>query len=95
MTTDTTERGLEDLICIAMTGRASVTPLPVEGFQSPPEPYGGTGWLLGDSRDYEREYCVDLVYLRDFLKATQPLIAAALELDSDTPVRRRFLVRLE
>ena len=80
MTTDTTERGLEDLICIAMTGRASIVTLPVEGWQSPPESYGGTGWLLGDARDYDREYCVDLVYLRDFLKATQPAIAEALEL---------------
>ncbi len=95
MTTDTTERGLEDLICIAMTGRASIVPLPVVGWQSPPEPYGGTGWLLGDARDYDREYCVDLAYLRGFLKATQPAIAEALELDSDTPVRRRFLARLE
>ncbi|MEI6206305.1 MAG: type I restriction endonuclease subunit R [Desulfuromonadales bacterium] len=95
MTTDTSERGLEDLICIAMTGRASIVPLPVEGTHFPPEPYGGTGWLLGDARDYDRECCVDLVYLRDFLKATQPAIAEALELDSDTPVRRRFLARLE
>lgn len=95
MTTDTSERGLEDLICIAMTGRASIVPLPVVGWQSPPESYGGTGWLLGDARDYDREYCVDLVCLRDFLKATQPAIAEALELNSDTPVRRRFLARLE
>lgn len=95
MTTDTTERGLEDLICVAMTGRASIVPLPVEGTHFPAEPYGGTGWLLGDARDYDREYCVDLAYLRDFLKATQPAIAGALELDSDTPVRRRFLARLE
>lgn len=95
MTTDTTERGLEDLICIAMTGRASTLPFTGVGIESSSEPYGGTGWLLGDSRDYDREYCVDLVYLRDFLKATQPIIAAALELDNDTPVRRRFLARLE
>jgi type I restriction enzyme R subunit len=66
MTTDTSERGLEDLICIAMTGRASVAPLLVEGIQSPPESYGGTGWLLGDARDYDRECCVDLVYLGTF-----------------------------
>ena len=95
MTTDTTERGLEDLICTAMTGRAAIAPLPMEGFQSPPESYGGTGWLLGDARNFERDYCVDLAYLRDFLKTTQRAIAEAVELDSDTPVRRRFLARLE
>ncbi|MFZ3208546.1 MAG: type I restriction endonuclease subunit R [Geobacteraceae bacterium] len=95
MTTDTTERGLEYLIVTAMTGRPSLISLPVEGSHFTPEAYGGTGWLLGDARDYDREYCVDLVYLRDFLKATQPAIAEALELRSDTPVRRRFLARLE
>ena len=31
MTTDTSERGLEDLICVSMTGRASLVTLPVEG----------------------------------------------------------------
>ena len=95
MTTDTSERGLEDLICIAMTGRAAVDPLPGSGIQTPSEVWGGTGWLLGDARDYDREYCVDLVYLRLFIAATQPKIAAALELDRDTPVRRKFLSRLE
>ena len=30
------------------------------------------GWITGDSRDYEREYCVDLVQLTAFLQATQP-----------------------
>jgi type I restriction enzyme R subunit len=95
MTTDTSERGLEDLICKAMTGRAAVDPLRVSGIQSPSEVWGGTGWLLGDARDYDREYCVDVAYLRSFLTATQPEIAAALELDRDTPVRRKFLSRLE
>ena len=94
-TTDTSEQGLEDLICTAMTGVASLASLPVEGSHFPAESYGGTGWLLGDARDYDREYCVDLSYLTAFLTATQPEIAAALELDRDTPVRRRFLARLE
>lgn len=95
MTTDTSERGLEDLICTAMTGRASVMPLPVEGVQSATMPFGGSGWLLGDSRDYDREYCIDLEMLRTFMEATQPEIAAALELGKDSPVRRRFLARVE
>jgi len=95
MSTDTSEKGLEDLICVAMTGRASLITLPVEGSHFPAESYGGTGWLLGDPRDYDREYCVDLSYLSAFLTATQPEIATALELDRDTPVRRRFLARLE
>ena len=58
MTTDTSERGLEDLICASMTGRASLVTLPVEGSHFTAESYGGTGWLLSDARDYDREYCV-------------------------------------
>jgi len=95
MTTDTTERGLEDLICTEMTGRASIMPLPGQGVQSPSMTFGGTGWLFGDARDYDREYCVDVMMLWAFLAATQPDIVTALELDKDTPVRRRFLARVE
>ena len=94
-TTDTTERGLEDLICTAMTGRASVAPLPGGGVHAPPMVFGGTGWLLGDALDYDREYCVDLEMLHAFMEATQPEIATALELGKDTPVRRRFMARIE
>jgi len=95
MTTDTSERGLEDLICIAMTGSATTTGQPVKGVQFPSATFGGTGWLLGNSLNYDREYCVDVQQLTDFLTETQPVIAEALELEKDTPVRRRFLARLE
>ena len=53
------------------------------------------GWRAGDAKDYDREYCVDLVKLRDFLNNTQPKIAEELLLDSDNPTRRKFLARLE
>lgn len=94
MTTDTSERGLEELIVSAMTGHSFSAAGPFEG-REPPEPYGGTGWLLGDSRDYDREYCLDLNQLRSFLGTTQPKDAQALELASDTPARRKFLARLQ
>ncbi|OGR06535.1 MAG: DEAD/DEAH box helicase [Deltaproteobacteria bacterium RIFOXYD12_FULL_50_9] len=94
MTTDTSERGLEDLIVSAMTGHYYTTTGPFEG-QEPSESYGGIGWLLGDSRDYDREYCLDLVQLRSFLETTQPKTAQALDLASDTPARRKFLARLQ
>jgi type I restriction enzyme R subunit len=93
--TDTSERGLEELIVTAMTGRPSLISVPVEGSHFTPEQYGGTGWQLGDPRAYDREYCVDLSQLRIFLHATQPEIAEALNLDRDTPIRRKFLARLE
>ncbi len=95
MTTDTSERVLERLICTALTG-------------SPCDPSGGAkeavrerpasysaGWVCGDSRDYDREYCVDLVQLSAFLRETQPKTAAALDLDQDNPTRRKFLARLQ
>jgi type I restriction enzyme, R subunit len=54
-----------------------------------------TDWLAGDPKQYDREYCVDLEHFRAFVAATQPELAAALELDQDTPARRQFLARLE
>lgn len=53
------------------------------------------GWLAGDRHDYDRQHCVDLAKLTAFLDATQPDIAAELQLDSDNPTRRAFLARLE
>jgi len=95
--TDTSEAGLETLICRALTGsnclpRPAVT-LPFVA--EPPARYGGVGWLPGDPADYDRECCVDLAQLAVFLRATQPEVAEALDLDSDSPTRRKFLARLQ
>ena len=54
-----------------------------------------SGWIAGDPTDYDREYCVDLAQLRTFLRATQPKVAEALDLDNDSPTRRKFLARLQ
>ena len=56
---------------------------------------GGVGWSPGSYHDYDREYCVDLIQLSAFLRATQPDTAEALALDADGPTRRRFLARLQ
>lgn len=53
------------------------------------------GWLTGAPNDYDREYAVDLAQLQAFLHTTQPDVAAALNLDQDSPTRRRFLARLQ
>jgi type I restriction enzyme R subunit len=94
MKTDTSEKGLESLIVEAMTGQT----LPLAGtggeVRERPATYGA-GWILGDAREYEREYCLDLIQLRAFLKATQPAIAEAFDLDQDSPPRRKFLARLQ
>ena len=55
----------------------------------------GNGWLPADPQDYERAHCVDLRHLSAFLFATQPETAAALDLDTDSTTRRRFLDRLK
>lgn len=95
ITSDTSEKGLEDLIVAAMTGQAASAPLPDPASRESRAPFGGTGWLLGNSHDYNREYAVDLVQLAEFLRATQPQVAEALDLDHDTPTRRKFLARLQ
>jgi type I restriction enzyme R subunit len=90
--TDTSERGLEDLIVAAMTASA----VPAIGASGEPTAlYGSGGWILGDWRDYEREYAVDLVQLTEFLQITQPKIADAVQLVEDGPTRRKFLARLQ
>ena len=94
MSTDTSERGLERLICIALAGHPCEPPQ--EGRAAEPRPgYGGVGWSGGNSHDYDREFCVDRVQFAAFLKATQPEEAEGLALDADGPTRRKFLARLQ
>lgn len=95
MTTDTSERGLERLICTVLTG-APCDPgaVPAGAVHEPGVSYGG-GWVCGDPDDYDREYAVDLAQLQRFLEATQPRVVEALDLDADSPARRRFLARLQ
>ncbi len=93
--TDTSERGLERLICTALTGA------PCDPDAGQPESIGerpatySPGWVCGNPTDYDREYCVDLAQLRAFLQATQAKTAEALCLDADGPARRKFLARLQ
>ncbi len=93
MTTDTTERGLETLICDWLTGVRDDGHA-VDGVRERPPAYS-VGWVLGDSQDYDREYCVDLAKLSDFLHDTQPEAAGSLDLGNDSPTRRKFLARLQ
>ena len=103
MTTDTSERGLERLICTALTGQ-SCDPTQTDVVRERPSSYSA-GWICGDPRDYDREHCVDLAKLSAFLHATQPRTAESLDLGRDGPTRpacaaaaagrRRFLARLQ
>lgn len=94
MTTDTSERGLERLICTALAGQPCDPPS-ANTLRAPTPSYGGAGWSCGSPHDYNREYCVDLAQLTAFLHATQPEVAEALALSEDGPTRRRFLARLQ
>ena len=94
MTTDTSERGLERLICTALAGHPCEPPT-AGTVAKPPAGYGGVGWSGGNFHDYEREYCVDLVQLSAFLRATQPQATESLRLSEDGPTRRKFLARLQ
>ena len=91
---DTTERGLERLICTALTGQGCEAPA-AGTVGEPPVGYGGVGWSCGNPHDYNREFCVDLVQLSAFLRDTQPEAAEALTLSEEGPVRRAFLTRLQ
>ena len=93
MTTDTSERGLERIICTALTGNACDPP---DGDVAEASPgYGGVGWTGGNPHDYDREFCIDRVQLAAFLRATQVDAAKSLPLDEDGPTRRKFLARLQ
>ncbi len=95
MTSDTSERGLERLICTAMTGHpCDPGGGAADRVAERPAVYGA-GWIGGDANDYDREYCVDLAQLSTFLRETQPRVAEALDLDHDSPTRRKFLARLQ
>ena len=94
MTTDTSERGLERLICTALVGHPCEPPT-AGTVAKPPAGYGGVGWSGGNFHDYDREYCVDLVQLSAFLRATQPQATESLRLSGDGPTRLKFLARLQ
>lgn len=90
---DTTERGLERLICTELTG-SPCDPGSGDRAQERPSTYGA-GWVGGIPEDYDREYCVDVAQLSLFVSRTQPDVATHLELDQDGPIRRNFLARLQ
>lgn len=54
------------------------------------------GWIEGDPNHFDRGYVLDLMQLEAFLVATQPQVAAELELaDPTSTIRAKFLARLQ
>lgn len=99
MTTDTSEKGLETLIFQAMTGRTGLEPVADSLREVSPTAAGGTGWLAGWPRDYDRTYALDTAQLFAFLEATQPeafkKIGASDWSDKSDIALLKFLARLE
>ena len=96
MTTDTSEKGLELLILRALTGMTDGQILKPEGITAEDGgKYGGVGYALGRSVDYDRDHAVDLPKLLGFLQGTQPEAFEKLALGTDGPGRLQFLNRLQ
>jgi type I restriction enzyme R subunit len=97
MTTDTSEKGLELLIVRSLTGFSDeqILKKPVAGVAEAPAAYGGAGYELGRSEDYDRDHAVDCAKLLTFLQSTQPTAFYQLGLATDGPGRLQFLNRLQ
>jgi type I restriction enzyme R subunit len=97
MTTDTSEKGLETLIIRHMTGTDGIAVTPNMGAE-PAAPYGGTGYIAGNAKDYDRPHALDVPQLLAFLHATQPEAFKKLALADANEIkdinRLKFLTRL-
>ncbi len=95
-TTDTSEKGLELLIVRSFTGLSDEQILrTAPGIAESPVGYGGAGYMLGRSEDYDRDHAVDRAKLLEFLRATQPRVVELLGLDTSDVKLRQFLDRLQ
>lgn len=107
MATDTSEKGLETLIVRYMTGTDGLLPMAPVGTGSgpttdvaakPASAFGGSGYLAGSPKDYDRAHALDVYQLFAFLKATQldafKKLAMLDEHDARDINRLKFLTRL-
>src|SRR6266478_854946 len=94
-TTDTSEKGLESLIVAALTGPCSDVVPTGDDVRMPGLSYGGAGYVLGHSQDYDRDHAVDCAKLLTFLQTTQPHVFTQLGLANAGPSRLKFLARLQ
>jgi type I restriction enzyme, R subunit len=101
--TDTSEKGLETLIMLHMTGTDGLVPV-AEGLAAEtPDALAiakaaGSGWLAGNPKYYDRTYALDVPQLFQFLHATQPEALKKLGIadykDAKDINRQKFLARL-
>lgn len=95
--TDTSEKGLELLIVRHLTGLTTeqIHKSAAPGAAENPSGYSGADYVLGQSKDFHRDYALDLVKLLDFIGKTQPKALAQFELDAEGIKRHQFLSRLQ
>jgi type I restriction enzyme R subunit len=97
VTTDTSEKGLETIIMRHMTGEDGLAVLPETASARIP-PFGGTGYIAGSPKSFDRAHAIDVSQLFAFLRATQPDAFKKLGIaNPDDPKdinRLRFLARL-
>jgi type I restriction enzyme R subunit len=103
MVTDITEKGLESLIMLHMTGVDGLTPVAEGVVAEAPDTLAaakaaGSGWLAGHPKDYDRSHALDVPQLFQFLHATQPDAFKKLAIgdyrDAKDINRQKFLARL-
>lgn len=104
--TDISEKGLETLIMLHMTGVEGLTPVAdgaPDTLSETPDAVlaakaAGSGWLAGNPRDYDRAHALDLPQMFHFLKATQPDVLKKVGIadyrDAKDINRQKFLARL-
>jgi type I restriction enzyme R subunit len=81
-----------------MTGEDGLAVAPNRVAETPPPPYGGTGYTAGSAKDYDRAHALDVPQFFAFLRATQPeafkKLALADAKDARDINRLKFLARL-
>ena len=97
MSTDISEKGLESLIVQHMTGSDGLAIAPGALGEAPAR-YGGSGYIAGHPKDFDRAHALDVAQLFAFLRATQPEALqklALLEAHHPSDINRlKFLTRL-
>ena len=101
--TDTSEKGLETLIVLHLTGRDGLAPESASLISETPDAFAaakaaGSGWLAGQPKHYDRAHALDLAQLFQFLDVTQPEVLKKLGIadykDPKDSNRQKFLARL-
>src|SRR5690349_20658422 len=94
-TTDTTEKGLEELIVAHLTGKVASGVAAAHIVREGSSSYNAGSYVEGDPRDYNRDTALDTVKLFAFLQATQPKILKRLDIEGEGTKRTEFFQRLQ